>query len=295
MKKILLFIAGLSFMGNLCAQKPITFTDDKQIFGNSEIPGIWVGIPETSAEVVQKSWTKAIQRGTKSKPVVTGQTVSLFGALISDIYEGPINIESIVISQDTMVMLFAGIELTRSEFAAPGSTEYEKLKRYLKDFAKNEYVQVVEDQLSGEEKKLKKIEKSLSSSRKANQRFEKKIQSSQSSIARENDNLVAYSKQLEVKSMAIDNTSTKLSYTTDPELQKATRAEMKSAQKEKKKILKKIASTESKISRLNNTISDANSNINANRYSQEEIGFQINSQKIIVNEFNNKLNAIKSW
>jgi predicted nucleic acid-binding Zn-ribbon protein len=295
MKKILFILAVLGFAGNVCAQKPITFTDDIQTFGNSAIPGIWVGIPETSAEVIQKNWTKAIQKGSKSKPITNGQFVSIFGALISDIYEGPINIESIVKSQDTMVMLFTGIELTRGEFAAPGSTKYDKLKKYLKDFAKNEYVQVVEKQLSGEEKKLKKIEKSLSSSRKANERFEKKIQSAQSSIARENDNIVAYSKQLEVKSMAIDNASTRLSYTNDPEAQKASKAEMKSAQKEKKSLLKKIASAENKISRLNNTISDASSSISANRNSQQDIGIEINGQKMIVNECSKKLDVIKSW
>lgn len=295
MKKLLLILTSMSLVGNLCAQKPITFTDDIQTFGNSAIPGIWVGIPETSAEIIQKSWTKTIQKGTKSKPVTNGQFVSIFGALISDIYEGPINIESIVKSQDTMVMLFTGIELTRGEFAAPGSTEYDKLKKYLIDFAKNEYSQVVEKQLSGEEKKLKKIEKSLSSSRKANEKFEKKIQSSQSSIARENDNIVAFSKQLEVKSMAIDNASTRLSYASDPDAQKTIKGEMKSAQKEKKSILKKIASAENKVSRLNNIINDASSSIYANRNSQQDIGIEINGQKMIVNEYRKKLDVIKSW
>lgn len=236
MKKTFLLLFAFTIAGMLHAQKPITFTDDAQTFGTVEFPGIWVSIPETTVETVQKNWAKTIQKGTKSKPVIKGQTVSLFGALIPEIYDGPINVESTLKSQDSVVLLFTGVELKRGDLATPGSVEYDKLKSYLKSFAKSQYMDVVKDQVAREEKELKAVEKELANSRKSNQKLEKKIQSSQSSTAREEDNTLALRKQLEVVNLEIDKLSTRLSLTVDPDAKKATKSEMKKAQKTKKEF-----------------------------------------------------------
>ncbi len=257
MKKILLLLFGFTIAGMLNAQKPITFTDDAQTFGSVNFPGVWVSIPETSLETVQKNWAKAIQKGTKSKPVIAGQTVSLFGAIIPEIYPDPINIESTLRSQDSVVMLFTGVELKRGELATPGSVEYDKLKSYLKSFAKSQYIDVVKEQISREEKELKAVEKELANSRKANQKLEKKVQS--------------------------------------PQAQKDAKKELKKAQKTKKSILKKVASSENKISKSSTSIMDANSSMNANRRIQEDIGVQVNAQKMRVSEIKRKLSAIESY
>ena len=295
MKKLLFFLTGFMIAGMLNAQKPITFTDDKQVFGNVVFPGIWVSIPETSLEAVQKNWAKTIQKGTKSKPAIAGQTVSLFGAIISEIYPDPINVESILRSQDSTVMLFTGIELKRGEVATPGSFEYDKLRSYLKSFAKSQYIEVVKNQVSVEEKNLKGIEKELATSRKANSRLERKVQSTQSSISRTEDNTQSLRKQLEVANSEIDRISTRLSVATDQDIQKTAKSEMKKTQKNKKGILKKIASSENKITKSSNSIADANSSMIANRRIQENITVQLNLQKIKVNEFKRKLNTIESY
>ena len=295
MKKLVFFLTGFMIAGMLNAQKPITFTDDKQVFGNVVFPGIWVSIPETSLEAVQKNWAKTIQKGTKSKPAIAGQTVSLFGAIISEIYPDPINVESILRSQDSTVMLFTGIELKRGEVATPGSVEYDKLRSYLKSFAKSQYIEVVKNQVSVEEKNLKGIEKELATSRKANSRLERKVQSTQSSISRTEDNTQSLRKQLEVANSEIDRISTRLSVATDQDIQKTAKSEMKKTQKNKKGILKKIASSENKITKSSNSIADANSSMIANRRIQENITVQLNLQKIKVNEFKRKLNTIESY
>ena len=295
MKKLLLLFIGFTIAGMLHAQKPITFTDDSQVFGSVVFPGVWVSIPETSLETVQKNWVKTIQKGTKSKPTIEGQTVSLFGALIPEFYDGPVNIESMLRSQDSVVMLFTGVELKRGELATPGSVEYDKLKSYLKSFAKSQYIEVVKNQISLEEKKLKAIEKELSSSRKASSKLERRVQSSQSSISRQEDNTLSLRKHLEVANLEIDKISTRMSLAVDPETKKAAKAEMKKAQKTKKGLLKKVSSSENKISKSSTFITDANNSLSSKRRMQEDLGIQVNSQKLRVNEFKRKLSAIEAY
>lgn len=295
MKKLLLLSAFLVISGLIYAQRPITFSDDYKSFSNVEFPGVWVSIPEASAEIIQANWIKAIQRGTKSKPVISGQNVSLFGAIIKPIYEGPINIESSILSQDTVVMLFAGAELKRGEFITTGSNEYDRLKTFMKDFAKTEYLKVVEKQISAEESKLKDLEKDLSGSRKNKVKSEKKIQSIRATIAKENDNITAYRKQLEVTDMTIDNASSALSVMTDPEARKAKNTELKTAQKTKKGLMKKISSSENKISKANNSISDMSNDIKVNQKAQDDLNLTINKQKMVINEFQNKIRTIKTY
>ncbi|MBW6490682.1 MAG: hypothetical protein K0B15_05745 [Lentimicrobium sp.] len=295
MKKLLLLTTFLLISGLIYAQKPITFSDDYKSFSNVEFPGIWVSIPEASAEIVQANWVKTIQRGTKSKPVISGQNVSLFGAIIKPIYDGPINIESSILSQDTVVMLFAGVELKRGEFITSGSNEYDRLKTFLKDFAKSEYIKVAEKQLSSEESKLKILEKELSGSRKSTGKFEKKIQSTYSMISKEEDNITSYRKQLQVTDMTIDNASSALSVMTDPDARKAKNTELKAAQKTKKGLMKKISSSENKISKANNSISDMSNSINVNQKAQNDLNLAINAQKMVINEFQNKLKTIKTY
>lgn len=295
MKKLLFISFFLFAVLLLHAQQPITLSDDTQAFGTMEFPGIWVDIPEASAKTILDNWTKTIQKGTKSKPVISGQDVSLLGAMIKDVIESPVNIESRIIAQDSVVRLFAGVELRRGEFVVSGSPEYQKLKDFLKKFAKDEYLAVVSKQLSDEESKLKDMEKTLSALRKDREKLDKEIQSSNADIAKENDNILAYRKQLEVTDQSIGSLTTDISLITDPEVKKLKESELKSAQKTKKELLKDISGSENRISKSKNVIEDAKNNISLNVKSQEEEGVKINTQKMVVGEFVQKLKKIKSY
>ncbi|GAP42208.1 hypothetical protein TBC1_11337 [Lentimicrobium saccharophilum] len=296
MKKLFYPLIILSLLMSFAnAQKPITFNDDSQVFGNVDFPGIWVSIPEANAETVMKNWQKAIQKGTKSKVSVNGMDASLFGALIKDVYEGPVNIESRIKNQDSLVLLFAGVELRRGEFAEKGTHEYDRLKAYLKDFAKSEYLKVAEDQLAAEEKKLKEMEKELSKTRKGKAKMEKTVQSSNNTIAAENDKISSLRKQLTVSDEQIDHISSRLSETQDAEAKKSWQSEMKTAQKKKKSQLKAINSSENKIAKAKDRIRDTKNTIDLNLGSQDQMSVRINEQKMIVSQYQNKVRTIQGY
>lgn len=277
------------------AQKPIKLTDESVKFGSTMCPGVWVDIPEVDLETIRKSWTKDIEKGTKSKAVVAGNEITIFGAIIKDVTESPVNIFSAVLGQDTIVRLFAAFELSRDQFTEINSKEHEQLKSILKQFAKEQYTEVAEKQLSAEESKLKELEKELSSLRKDKEKLDKEILSANSSISEENYKIATVQKEMAVTDATLDTKSTELSTMEDGDAKKAVKSEVKSLQKKKKDHLKDIGSSENKISKANNTIQDNNNAIVVNLKSQEEIGVKISAQKLEVNGFENKLKTIELY
>lgn len=288
----LLFIIGFLSAN---AQKPIKLTDESVQFGSTMCPGVWVDIPEVDLETIRKSWTKIVEKGTKSKAVVAGNEISIFGAIINDVSESPINIFSAVLGQDSIVRLFTALELSRDQFTEVNSKEHEQLKSILKQFAKEQYTEVAEKQLSAEESKLKDLEKELSSLRKEKEKFEKDIQSANTSISEENYKIATVQKEMAVTDATLDAKSTDLSTTNDADAKKSIKSEVKSLQKKKKSHLNDISSSENKISKSNNTIQDNNNNISVNLRKQEEISNKINSQKLEVSKYTNKLKTIESY
>ena len=65
-----------------------------------------------------------------------------------------------------------------------GEPEYAKAQDYLKEFAKNQYIEVAKDQADAEEKKLRDLQKELSSLENEKSRMQKGIQTNNSTIVK---------------------------------------------------------------------------------------------------------------
>jgi peptidoglycan hydrolase CwlO-like protein len=277
------------------AQKPITLADDSVKFGNRYFPGFWLSIPETKPSAVKTSWIKAIEKGTKTKVKVDKNEMTLFGAIITDIYDGSMNIISKTVDYDSLTKLFVSAETTRDNFIGRSSSEFDKLSKYLKKFGKEQYVKVAKDQLSAEEGKLRDLEKDLKSARKSNERFEKGIQSAKVRISEQNDKIKNINKELEILEIRIGNSSTILSTLEEGDDKKAKQSELKDLQKKKKSLLKDINSAENSISKANTSIHDNKKDIELNDDKQKELGEKIIQQKHIIDKFEKKLKTIESY
>lgn len=289
---VIFLLAGLAA---LYAQKPLTIEPGSEKFGNTDCPGIWIDIPEANLETVRTNWVKAIEKGTKSNALKTGDEVTLFGALIGDIYEGPINVFSKLSGRDSIVKLFVSVELSRDVFTTPDSKEHENMKAFAKSFAKDQYVKIAEDQLSREENKLKDFEKQLASLRKEKEKLEKDIQNANTTISEENYKIGSVKKEMAVTETTLDSKSTDLSRMSDGDEKKATQSEVKDLQKKKKEQMKDISASENKITKANTLISDNKNSISANLKHQDEVSASIADQKVVVRNFTEKLKNIKSF
>jgi hypothetical protein len=277
------------------AQQPITLIADSVKLGSRYFSGFSLGIPETKAGVIKAQWIKAIEKGTKSKAYVEDDDVTLFGAIIPDFYKGSINIMSKIFDHDSLTILFVSVQLTRDDFVGITSVEYDKLSKYLRNFAKAQYIEIAKEQVSVESKKLKTLENELKSSRKSTEKSEKGIQSSKNEILTQNDNINKINKELEILDIKIDNASTLLSTMSDEEAKKIKSSELKDLQKNKKSLLKKLNSAQSSISKANIAIQDYTKEIELHDASQKEMSDKINQQKIVLTSYQNKLKTIEAY
>jgi len=277
------------------AQQPITLVADNVKLGTRYYPGFSLGIPETKAGVIKAEWIKAIEKGTKSKVYVEDDDVTLFGAILPDFYKGSINIMSKIFDQDTLTSLFVSVQTTRDNFVGVTSVEYDKLSKYLINFAKEQYIEIAKEQVSVESKKLKALEKEMKSSRKNTEKSEKGIPSYNNEILTQNDNIKNINKELEILDIKIDNAATLLSTMSDVEAKKNKSSELKDLQKNKKSLLKKVNSAQSSISKANIAIQDYSKDIELHDESQKELSDKINQQKIVLSSYQNKLKTIEAY
>ncbi|HAH58035.1 MAG: hypothetical protein KUL83_02935 [Lentimicrobium sp.] len=295
MKKNLLFtlLIMLSILV-VKGQQPIVTEYDSVLFGETNCPGIWVTIPETSLADIQKDWKKVLEKGTKSKVLGKENEMTIFGAQWSDISGEPVNVFSNYAEKDSAIKLFVAVELQRDEFVTRDSPQYTALNNMLISFAKDKYISVAEEQLSQENKKLKDLQKNLESLRKNKDKLENQIKSDQITIDQENYRIVNTQKEINETDQLLDLRGTELA-SLDGKERKDKESEIKSLEKKKKNSQKNIASSESKISKSTNNIADNNNAIAINLKEQSKVMGNIADQTMVVRKYEEKLNKIKAY
>jgi cytochrome oxidase Cu insertion factor (SCO1/SenC/PrrC family) len=277
------------------AQKPITLTPDSAKIGNSRVPGFSVTIPEIKPEALKASWIKTIEKGTKSKAVVENNDITVFGAVIPNYDGGAVNIMSKATDRDSLCSLFVSFETKPDVYISKDSPEYDRLSKFLKKFAKDQYIVVAKNQLTAENDKLSELEKQLKSERKSTDKFRKNIQSAEVSIEAERDKISSYEKEIEVTNSSIESSSSVISSMDEGDGKKAKKSELKKLENKKKGLLKSINSSENKISKANTAIEDNNSNIVLKEATLKDLNERIVQQKLVVTRFETKLNTIENY
>ncbi len=295
--KTIFYIFLLLMFGHATAiaQKPIVLTDDEVKFGNTMCPGVWVDIPEVSIDVVKSNWKKAIEKGSKSKALITANEITIFGAIYKDIAESPVNIFSSVTEKDSIIRLFAAVELSRDEFTKVGSNEHDQLKSTLKQFAKDQYAKVAKDQLSAQESILKNLEKDLASLRKEKEKLEKEIQNANTSISQETYKIATAEKEISTTRSNLESRTGEVNQMADGKEKKAAQSELKSMEKKVKDLEKANVTSDSRITKSKTVITENTAAIAINVENQEDMGVKINKQKMQVAKYADKLKTIESY
>ena len=279
------------------AQKSILVSEDSLKVGKSLVPGLSVTIPEVDYEKTLKIWIRDLQSGTKSKVITETSDMSIFGAKIKEISPNPINVYSTLMNLDSMLQLTVSFELKKDMFIerATGETELVKAQNYLKEFAKNQYVDFAKAEADAEEKKLRDLERELSSLENEKSRLQKSIQSNNSTIASEKENIIVQNNELTTVSAALVEHNNQLSAMEEGPEQKEKVEYIKELEKRKKKALNSIESSENKINRSNSEIDKATEEIPKNERMQEKVKEQIAFQEAVYQKYADKLKRIKSY
>jgi hypothetical protein len=279
------------------AQKPVIVSDDSLKIGNSLLPGLSVKIPEVDYDKTMKVWIRDLRSGTKSKVITENNEMTIFGAKIKAISPNPINIYSKLVRLDSMLQLFVSFEKKKDLYVvrSSGDADYTKAQDYLKEFAKNQYIDVAKDQAAAEEKKLRDLQKELSSLENEKSRMLKSIQSNDASILSEKDNITIQNNELNTVSAALVEQNNLLATTEAGPAQKEKADQIKDLEKRKKKALNSVESSQNKINRANSDIDKDNNEIPRNERMQEKVREQIIQQEAVYQRYADKLKRIKSY
>jgi hypothetical protein len=287
----------LIFCSGIKAQMPILVSEDSLQLGKTTLPGISVTIPEVNYESTLKTWIKNLESGSKSKVLTENNVMSIFGAKIKEISLNPVNVYSKMIKLDSTLKLTVSFELKKDQYVDRTGTaaEFPKAEDYLKQFAKNQYIDLVKTQVDGEEKKLRDIEKELSSLEKEKSRMQKSITSNNTTIENEKDNITIQNNELTTVTAAIVEHNRQLDTMSTSPAKEEKLKYIKDLEKRKKKVQSSIESSENKINKTNNDTDKANAEIPKNEKMQEQVNEKIQNQQAVVQKFTDKLKKIKSY
>lgn len=292
-----LILLALFSLSSLNGQKAIVVTEDSLQFGKAHMPALTVTIPEVNYETTLKSWTKELQSGTKSKLVIENNNLTIFGAKIKDISSTPVNVYSRLVNLDSVLRLTVSFELKKDEYVERTNSEADlnKAKIYLKEFAKNEYLDIAKDQADAEDKKLRDLQKELSSLEKDKNKLQKSIESENSTIYTENDNITTQKNELETVSAELIEQNKQLNTPEGEAVKKEKTDYINSLEKRKKKAQNEIESSNNKINKANNEIDKAKAEIPKNERMQEQVNEKIEKQQAVYQMYADKVKNIKSY
>ena len=296
LKFTLIVLVIFPFLG-INAQKPITISDDTLQIGKSLVPGMSVTIPEVDYDKALKTWIRDLQSGTKSKVVTENSEMSIFGAKIKALSQNQVNVYSKLVKLDSMLQLFASFETKKDQYIerSSGEPEYTKAQVFLKEFAKNQYIEVAKGQADAEERKLRDLQRELSSLENEKSKMQKGIQSDNSNIVSEKENITLMNNELNTVNAAITEQNSLLATMEEGPAKKEKAEQIKDLEKRKKKALNSIESSENKINRADSQINNATGDIPRNERMQEKVREQIFQQEAVYQRFADKLKKIKSY
>jgi len=279
------------------AQQPIIVAEDSLQIGSSLLPAFSVNIPESEYDVVLKAWTRELESGTRSKVRIENSEMQIMGAKIRNISKNAINVYSKLERLDSALLLFASFETSKDKYitSTAGVPEFTEVWEFLKDFAKDQYIDVAKSQADLEEEKLRNLEKELSSLENEKSKMEKSIESDKSSITSEKENIILMNNELNTVNAALAGQDTLLTGMDEGPARKEKESEIRDLEKRSRKAQNSIESSDKKIQKHNENIAQATREIPQNERMQEMVRVQIAQQQSVYQRFEDKLNKIKSY
>ncbi len=294
---LILCIALLGAAPGMFGQKPIKVLEDSVQFGNYLYPGFNVTIPEASYDKVLKNWIKAQETGTKSKVQTESGEMTIFGAIIKEISQAPVNIYSRIMNEDTLSRMLVCIELKKDQYveAASGDVQLTSARDYLKEFAKEQYMDFIKDELAAEEKILRDLKQELGSLENSKARTQRTAKNNRNTVNDEQEKLLVKHNELSLLSNEIINKNNEMIAMPVGAGRDAMATQVQELEKRRKKLQKEISKGENRINKARSAIDQADRAIPRNDNEQAVMKSKIDAQQAVVQTFIDKLNTVKLY
>jgi predicted nucleic acid-binding Zn-ribbon protein len=280
------------------AQVNIAVEESDRLFSKGTQPSFLVEIPENKLKDVERDWMKYLNTNSAKgfKPETVNGEIIMRGAQNKNVSPAPFVVYSKLLETATGVRLTAWMSDNDSVFIskALGNDKDIAANKYVRDFAVQQYREVVKRELGREEDKLKKLESELKGLINDEDKSKKKINANDREIER-NRRQIAINKSDEARKVEQINTqktvvdNTRQAYgDTNKEAKKA----LADLEKERKKIEGSSEKLNKEIDNLQQQIRDEERNITQSQQSQREKTAEIEKQKTVISQVEAKLKGI---
>jgi hypothetical protein len=284
-------------MPALYGQKPIVVFEDSVSIGDYLYPGFNITIPEADFNNVLKNWIKLQETGTKSKVQTENGEMSIFGASIKQVSSTPVNVYSRLLNEDTLSRLLVVIELKKNQYLdqSSGDMMLTAAKNTLKEFGKEQYIDVIKSQLAAEEKILNELKRDLNSLESNKSKSQKTARNKRNTVNDEQEKLIVRNNELNLLSNEIMYKNNEMIAMPVGPGRDAMAQQIKDLEKRRKTLQKDIGRSESTIRKAKSDIDQADRSIPKNEKEQDAMRLQIEAQQAVVQTFIDKLNTVRLY
>lgn len=302
MKRFHLLLVAI-FLGSVLhafAQENITVKTVRHKMSKGYQPGYEVNIPQAELDNVKKDWIKFLEKGTKSKADDAGHEVVLKNAVKEKISPDTLSIYSMLLINKDFIQIFTFLEIKDEFFEHsrnPSDIKNQKIhsaiETSLREFAVEQYMIAVEDELKEENDALKDLEGELKDIQKDTESYKKDIASSEEKIKKYESEILLLEAEKEQYKMQLEDKRIESTNIRDKEQLKTQKKIIKGIEKSKKKIEKSIEKERKKIISEQGEISSYEAAIAKNDVVEEKKVEEINAQEEKIDLIEQKLKNIK--
>jgi len=281
---------------NVSAQDALLVEIESQPSASNAQSIFFVDIPQATQAKVEKDWIKYVGKRSKGRASVSsGQHIQL-GAVNSNISAEPFDVNSKVVGTPNGVRLSAWLTRNNLAFVEKESIVGQDLavKKYLRDFALDQYRCAVKDELKAEQSKLKDMEKSMRALEKSGDRSGRAVSSNERSKERTGKAMETSKTEIDQKSARIEGQKDMVDATaSDPNANKGANKTLNEMKDERKDLEKLNESQGKNMDDLDVGTRQAERQVALSLQGQVAMQANIDAQRAHVNAVQAKLNSIK--
>lgn len=294
--KQILAILFLFLLFNAHAQVEIEVTTDSVRISDEMKPAYIVLIPEAELKPVKNKWTRKIRSKTKSKLNIQDNEISIEGTYINTIYSSPIDIYSFLYEIDNQVKLVSlfKIDSVFFTYTDPQDVSQERIHygiiKFMKEFAIEEYQNNINKEIFKEESKLQALNKELRKLEDKIEAYKKEIMTNEQRIQNSEDKIFSLEKDNNRKIDQIDRKKDAIAeIMDDDDLRKVAKDQLKTLEKDKKKIEKNLEKERKQVIEYESNIFQINRKINEINVDYEKKESEIEAQNQLIESIKTKL------
>jgi hypothetical protein len=296
MKKLATLFTAVTLLSATFAQADLTVTEKLRPNSKGTFNSFQVTIPQAKLKEVNRDWQKYLRDDANGKPEEINGEIIMRGAVNKNISPNPFIVYSKLLETNEGVVLTAWITEDDSVFISSELSNDKDLaaKKYVRDFAVQEFKEVVKEELSREKKTLDNLEDELKSfindedeSRKKINEYERRIQRNRTAIGTNEGDQKNKIDQITAQKKTAE------SLRNMPDAYKEANKTLKTYEDELKKLQKENEKLHKEIDAWQKDIRNEERNIDKSKADQKIKTEQIEKQKVVVKTVEEKLAAIK--